>query len=251
MPSTRGLVWITGASSGIGRALAIDMAREGWTVAASARGRDDLDRLAAEAHGRIHAHPLDVTDAAACDRAVAEIESAHGPIDIAVLNAGSHRPMGAADFDAAAFTALVDLNLLGTVRSLAPVMAAMIARGGGRIAVVASLAGYRGLPTAAAYGASKAALINMTEALRPDLAKSGVTIQVVNPGFVRTPLTDRNPFPMPYLMDADRAARRFRRGLDGGAFEIVFPRRFAYLLKVMRVLPYWLYFRMVVWTTGK
>ncbi|MGE0723281.1 MAG: SDR family NAD(P)-dependent oxidoreductase [Alphaproteobacteria bacterium] len=251
MRPAAGLVWITGASSGIGRALSIEMARAGWTVAASARGRDGLDRLTADGLGRIHAHPLDVTDPAACLQVVEAIEAAHGPIDVAVLNAGTHRPMGVADFDTDAFSALVDLNLLGTVRSLAPVMARMVGRGRGRIAIVASLAGYRGLPTAAAYGASKAALINMTEAMRPDLARAGVAIQLVNPGFVRTPLTDRNRFPMPFLMDAERAARQFRRGLEGRRFEIVFPRRFAWLLKLMRILPYGLYFRLVGWTTGK
>ena len=113
----------------------------------------------------------------------------------------------------------------------------MIGRREGRIAVVASVAGYRGLPTAAAYGMTKAGLINMAEALKPELDGHGVTIQVVNPGFVRTPLTDRNPFPMPFLMEPDAAAEAFYRGLQSNRFEIIFPRRFAYLLKVLRLLP--------------
>ncbi|BBK41568.1 oxidoreductase [Allostella vacuolata] len=243
------LVWITGASSGIGAALAQAMAAAGWRVAASARGADALAGLAA-AVPAIRPYPLDIADGAACEAAVARIEAELGPIDVAVLNAGTHLPMGAADFDAERFAALVEVNLLGTARSLAPVMRRMIARGRGRIAVVASVAGYSGLPTAAAYGATKAALVNMAEALRPELAAAGVTLQLVSPGFVRTPLTDRNPFPMPFLMPVDVAARRLLRGLEGGRFEIVFPRRLAWALKLLRILPYRLYFPLVRMATG-
>lgn len=164
-----------------------------------------------------------MTDAEACRAVVARIEAEMGPIGQAVLNAGTHHPMPAEEFDAAAFAALIETNLLGTARSLAPVMAAMIGRRSGRIAIVASVAGYSGLPTAAAYGASKAALINMAEALRPELARHGVVLQLVSPGFVRTPLTDRNRFPMPFLMPVEAAARRLRRGLESDRFEIVFP----------------------------
>lgn len=244
------LVWITGASSGIGRALALEMAAAGWRVAASARGADALAELAGSAAG-IHAYPLDVVDAAACRDAVARIEAELGPIHQAVLNAGTHRPMSVADFDADAFAALVEVNLFGTVRAMAPVMERMVGRGAGRIAVVASVAGYSGLPTAAAYGAGKAALINMAEALRPELAAEGVVLQLVSPGFVKTPLTDRNTFPMPFLMPVEAAARRLRRGMEGDAFEIVFPRRLAWILKLMRILPYRLYFPLVRMTTGK
>ncbi|WP_374447660.1 SDR family NAD(P)-dependent oxidoreductase [Stella sp.] len=244
------VAWITGAGSGIGRALALEMAAAGWQVAASARGRPALDALAAEAPS-VRPYPLDVTDAEACRAAVARIEAEMGPIGQAVLNAGTHRPMSAGSFDAEAFADLIETNLLGTVRSLAPVMERMIRRRSGRIAVVGSVAGYSGLPTAAAYGASKAALVNMAEALRPELAAAGVVLQLVSPGFVRTPLTDRNDFPMPFLMSAEAAARRLRRGMESDRFEIVFPRRLAWSLKLLRILPYALYFPIVRRVTGR
>ena len=235
-----GVVWITGASSGLGEALARRMARAGWRVAVSARNADklaELERSATVGPGSIHVVPLDVTDAAATAAAIARIEDELGPIDQAVLNAGTHIPVRAAALEIADFRALVDLNLMGTVHCLAPLLARMTGRGSGRIAVVASVAGYRGLPTSAAYGMTKAGLINLAEALKPELDGLGVTLQIVNPGFVRTPLTDRNPFPMPFLMEVDDAAAALQRGLRSERFEIVFPRRFAYLMKVLRWLP--------------
>ncbi len=235
-----GCVWITGASSGLGRALALRMAADGWRVAASARGVQSLNELAKSAKGlsgEIHAFPLDVTDADAVTAAVRTVEQLLGPIRQAVLNAGSHRPVRAAALTAADFRDLAELNLMGTVHCLEALLPGMIARRAGRIAVVASLAGYLGLPTSAAYGMTKAGLINMAEALKPELDAYGIHMQIVNPGFVRTPLTDRNPFPMPFLMEAEAAAEAFYRGLRSRRFEIVFPRRFAYLLKILRALP--------------
>jgi len=235
-----GCAWVTGASSGLGRALAQRMASDGWYVAASARSAKPLAELAASAEalkGQIRAYPLDVTDPAAVTAAVAAIEGDLGPIDQAVLNAGTHRPVRAAGLTAAAFRDLAELNLMGTVHCLEALLPGMLTRRGGRIAVVASVAGYRRLPTSAAYGMTKAGLINMAEALKPELDGYGVRLQVVNPGFVRTPLTDKNAFPMPFLMEVEDAADAFYRGLSSERFEIVFPRRFAYLLKVLRCLP--------------
>jgi NAD(P)-dependent dehydrogenase (short-subunit alcohol dehydrogenase family) len=239
------VVWITGAGKGIGRALALLLARRGATVAASARSEADLASLAAEAQaagGRLVAFPLDVTDGPATEATVAAIERRLGAIDQAVLNAGTHMPVTAAEFSAGPFRHLVEVNLLGAVNGLAALIPSMTARKAGRIAVVGSVAGYRGLPGAAAYGATKAALINMGEALRPDLMRHGIVLQVVNPGFVRTPLTDRNDFPMPFLIEADDAARRIAKGLATDRFEIAFPRQFVLLLKLLRCLPYGLYF---------
>ena len=240
-----GCAWLTGASSGLGRALALRLARAGRHVVASARRAEELDKLAAEAKragGRIDPLPLDVTDRQAAAAAVTEIERTAGPIDLAVLNAGTHVAQLARDFDVDKVRELVELNLMGSVHCLQPVMARMIERRRGQIAMVSSLAGYAGLPTSAAYGATKAGLINMAEALRPELAALGVKLQVVNPGFVKTPLTDRNPFPMPFLMEAEAAAEAFYRGLESDRFEIVFPRRFAYLIKLLKLLPYPLFF---------
>ena len=234
------VAWITGASSGIGAALARRMARAGWQVAASARSEDRLVRLADEAAadaGRIVPVPLDVTEPQAVEDAVARIEHEIGPIAQAVLNAGTHVPVRAEALRVADFRMLVELNLLGTVHCLAPLLPRLIDRRAGRIAVVASVAGYRGLPTAAAYGMTKAGLINMAEALRVELAPKGVTVQVVNPGFVRTPLTARNPFPMPFLMEPEAAADSLFHGLRSNRFEIAFPRRFVVLMKILRCLP--------------
>ncbi len=230
---------------GLGRALALRCAQEGWAVVASARGREQLDSLVEEADalpGRVIAVPLDVTDAPAVAAAVEHIESNLSPIGIAVLNAGTHRPMSATDFKAADVDALLRLNVLGVANCLQALLPIMIGRRQGRLALVASLAGYAGLPSAAGYGASKAAVINMAEALKPELDTHGVKIQLVNPGFVETPLTDKNEFPMPFLMTAPAAAEAFFRGLSSDAFEILFPRRFAYLMKLLRLLPYRLFF---------
>ncbi|MGB0572814.1 MAG: SDR family NAD(P)-dependent oxidoreductase [Alphaproteobacteria bacterium] len=239
------IAWVTGASRGIGHAVALELAREGWTVAASARSVADIEALAAacaEFPGAVQPYPLDITGENAARKTVCEIENRLGPIDLAVLNAGTHEPVDGRAISVAPFRRLMEINYMGTVNCLAPVAERFVARRAGRIAVVASLAGYRGLPTASAYGASKAALINMCEALRPELRAAGVLLSVVTPGFVRTPLTDRNPFPMPFLIDADTAARRIVRGLATSRFEITFPRRFSYLMKLLRVLPHMLYF---------
>ncbi|MFZ1414269.1 MAG: SDR family NAD(P)-dependent oxidoreductase [Defluviicoccus sp.] len=238
-------VWITGAGKGLGRALALELARRGWLVAASARTAADLDSLCREASslpGRIEAFPLDVTDGDAVAHTVAAIEESCGPLATAVLNAGTHIPVSAAHLTAAPFRTLIESNVMGVVHGLATLLPRFIERRAGHIAVVASVAGYRGLPTGAAYGASKAALINMCESLKPELDPLGVRLRLVNPGFVKTPLTDKNPFPMPFLMDVDAAAARFADGLEGNRFEITFPRRFTWLLKALRLLPYPLYF---------
>jgi short-subunit dehydrogenase len=245
------VAWITGASSGIGEALALRLARDGRQVAASARNGNALEALAQRAGGRIAAFPLDVTDATACAQRVAGIEAAHGEIGLAVLNAGTHRAMSAEDFSVETARLLIEINLMGVVNCLAPLLARMRMRGRGHIAVVASVAGYGGLPTAAAYGATKAALINMTEALKPDCDRLGIKLQLVNPGFVKTPLTDRNEFPMPFLMPVDAAVDALVAGLASDRFEIVFPRRFALLLKSLNALPYGAYFRLVRRMTGK
>jgi len=239
-----GTIWITGASSGIGRALALRLAKTHHVIA-SARRAEVLSDLAAASGGRITAWPLDVTDREAVAAAVPAIEALHGSIGLAVLNAGTHIPMGAADFSAARFRQLVELNLMGVVNCLDPLLASMRPRGAGHIAVVASLAGYTGLPTAAAYGATKAALINMCEALKPECDARGIKLQLVAPGFVETPLTEKNSFPMQFLMPVERAIDCFVAGLVSARFEITFPQRFALLMKLLRILPYRLYFPLI------
>ena len=242
------VVWITGASSGIGRALALRMARAGYRVAATARRQDALEALAREAEGRVLPVAADTTDAASLAAAVTRIETQLGPIGIAVFCAGTYQALMGAELTAAKARPLFELNFMGTVNALEAVLPGMIRRRKGRVAMrgeltklgsmVAALAGYFGLPTSAVYGASKAALINMAEALRPDLARSGIAVQIVNPGFVRTPLTDKNAFPMPFLMESADAAEAFYRGLHSNRFEITFPRRFSLILRLLQMLPY-------------
>ena len=173
-----GCAWITGASSGLGRALAQRMAAEGWSVAASARSAESLDELARGATGltgEIRAYPLDVTDPATVTATVAAIERNLGPIDQAVLNAGTHRPVRAAKLIAAAFRDLTELNLMGTVHCLEALLPAMIERRGGRIAVVASVAGYRGLPTSAAYVRNSATQDKFPRSVLPGTFDFGFT----------------------------------------------------------------------------
>jgi short-subunit dehydrogenase len=246
-------IWITGASSGIGRAVALAYAGAGAAVAVSARSADALGALAAEPAGGgcIQPFPVDVTDRAAMLDTVARIEAALGPIELAILNAGTHEPVDARAFDAAVFDRLFAVNLAGTVNGLAAILPRFVARRAGHVALVASVAGYGGLPTAAAYGATKAAMINLAEALKFDLDPVGVRVSLVNPGFVRTPLTDKNPFAMPALMEVDDAARALVRGLARGGFEVTFPRRFTYVLKLLRLLPYRLYFPLMARITRK
>ncbi|NQW00249.1 MAG: SDR family NAD(P)-dependent oxidoreductase [Rhodospirillales bacterium] len=245
MPDSSGrkVVWITGAGKGIGRALAKRLASEGWSVAASARTEADLLSLQGECvEGGVHVFPLDVTDAEQNQKTISQIESQMGPLDLVVLNAGTHKANPAETFSVEAFRVLVESNLMGPVNGLAPIMARFIDRKSGHIAVVGSLAGYRGLPTASAYGATKAGLINMCEALKVELEPHNVRITLVNPGFVKTPLTDQNPFPMPFLISVDEAVEQIIRGLNMDRFEITFPKRFSFIMKLLRVLPDPLFF---------
>jgi len=241
--TSKKIAWVAGAGKGIGRAVARRLALEGWVVAVSARTTADLASLATECRtGSIHPYPLDVTDKAATGETLALIEKELGELDLVILNAGTHSPMPAEDFSVETFRFLTETNLMGPVNGLACIIPRFIERKRGHIAVVASLAGYRGLPTAAAYGATKAAVINMCEALKPELEAHGVRISLINPGFVETPLTDRNDFPMPFLISAEAAAERILRGLRRGQFEIAFPWRFAMLMKLLRLLPNGLFF---------
>jgi short-subunit dehydrogenase len=231
-----GAAWITGASGGIGRAVALRLAADGWTVYATARSKDKLMSLAGQSNGRIIAAPGDVTDAAEMEAIVAQIEGAEG-LALAIFNAGVYIPMRAQEFTAEDAAKHFNVNLQGVANGLAPAMRGMIERKTGCLALVASVAGYRGLPKAAAYGATKAALINMAEALAYDLHPAGVRISLICPGFVDTDATAVNDFDMPFLMQTDEAAERIVKGLKTTAFEIAFPRRFAFILKSMRFLP--------------
>ena len=236
-----GVAWVTGASAGIGRALALELADRGWRVFATARSAEKLEALAAERPDRIVPQPGDVADRARMAEIVAAAE-AEGGLALAVLNAGIYIPMRAQEFDAEAVEKTVSVNVLGAANGLDPVLKAMIARGRGHVALVASVAGYRGLPRAAAYSATKAGLIAMAEALAFDLIDLGVRISVVNPGFVETEATAVNDFEMPFLMQTGAAAKRIADGLAKPGFEIAFPTRFELILKTLGLLPNRAYF---------
>jgi len=235
-----GIAWVTGASSGIGRDVALALARDGWHVAATARRAEalaDLAQAASGLAGTIYPHAGDVTDVAAMAAIATAIERDHGALALCIFNAGVYLPIDARDFKAAAFTPTFAINVTGVANCLEPAIASMTARRCGQIALVASVTGYGGLPTSAAYGASKAALINLAETLRIELDPVGILVQVVNPGFIDTPATHDNPFPMPALMASPDAADRIVAGLKSTAFELTFPRRFTYVLKALSYLP--------------
>ncbi|MCB1549355.1 MAG: SDR family NAD(P)-dependent oxidoreductase [Hyphomicrobiaceae bacterium] len=229
-------VWVTGASSGLGRELALQLARDGCQVAVSARSADALAELARATPG-IHVFPLDVTDLAATRATARAIQERLGPLDLAILNAGVWRPLTVRTFSAEAVTEGMTVNYLGVTNALDPLLSQMLAVGKGQLALISSVSGYRGLPRAAAYAPTKAALINLAETLRLELHGSGVEVSIVNPGFIRTPMTDVNTFPMPFIMDVDEAARKILHGLRRRRYEIAFPWPLVGFLKFARLLP--------------
>ena len=243
MKSSPSVAWLVGASSGIGQALAFQLAQAGWQVAISARRLDALQAMQAQ-HPALHPYTVDVTDVPSLHEAAAAITRELGEIELCVLNAGDYTPMPLADFNIELFRKLCDINYLGAVNGLDAIMPLMLERGRGQILLTASVAGYRGLPKSAPYSASKAAVISLAESLHLELKARGVLLRVVNPGFVRSPLTDKNAFKMPFLLEPEEAAQAIMRDLPRRNFEIAFPKRFVYLLKVLRLLPYWLYFKL-------
>ncbi|RME32728.1 MAG: SDR family NAD(P)-dependent oxidoreductase [Gammaproteobacteria bacterium] len=228
-------IWITGGGSGIGLALARRWSREGATLILSGRDEARLQQAVEELEGPAHALPVDVTGSAPVAAAVSLIRERHGVPEMAVLNAGIYRP--STRLSAERIEAHLQTNLLGVVRCLEALLPGMRERGSGQVILMGSPAGYLGLPGATGYGASKAALLNLAEALWPELRRAGIDLRLVSPGFVDTPMVARNRFPMPFLMSADEAARRIIRGLEGRAFEIAFPRRLIWPLKALRCLP--------------
>ena len=234
MSLTRKVAWVVGGSSGIGAAVARELLRRGATVAISARREDRLREVSG---GDMLVVPLDVTDAASVGAAGARVHEELGPIDLAVLSAGYWKQLDPAAWDTSVFDQHIQVNLTGMSNAIAAVLPGMLRRHRGVIAGIASVAGYRGLAGAEAYGATKAAQINLLESLRVHTARTGVRVTTICPGFVRTDLTAGNPFPMPFIIDADQAARSICDGLEHERTEIVFPARMALLMKVARLVP--------------
>ena len=229
---------ITGASSGIGAALAREMARRGWTLALLARRADLLDALAGELPTKSIALPCDVTDAMAVNDAVRRGEEAlGGPFDLAVANAGVGVPSHAAKFILADAELMTRVNIFGMFNLFDAVIPSMIERRSGRFAGVASIAGLRGLPTSSVYSATKAAMNSFLEASRVELIQYGVGVTTVNPGFIITAMTEKNRFKMPFLMTAEKAAQIIADGLERGKRVIEFPRPMSLAMRLARLLP--------------
>ncbi|HHQ69774.1 MAG TPA: SDR family NAD(P)-dependent oxidoreductase [Halothiobacillaceae bacterium] len=228
--------WLIGASSGIGRALALELLKQGHHVALTARRQSQLDEIAAGYPQQTRVLPADVTVLAELQAAFTALTQDGRKVDSVIMNAADYEPMRLEDFDPELFARLMQVNFQGVVNGIATVREYM-QQNGGEIAITASVAGYRGLPYAAPYGASKAALINMAESLAPEFARYGVAIRVINPGFVRTALTEKNNFAMPGRIEPEQAAALIAKRLQRGGFELLIPRGFGLLMKLIRLMP--------------
>jgi len=242
--------FITGASAGIGAALATQLTQSGHTVSAIARREDRLSEMG-RAMPLFFGKAANVCDAAAVAAAVADSQHKCGEIDVAILNAGIYVPQDGSAITPGVYANHMDVNYMGVVNSLAAIVPGMIAAGRGHIVIISSVAGWRGLPKAAAYGPTKAALISLAESLYFDLTPKGIKIQVMCPGFVDTEATAVNDFEMPGLLSADAAAKHIMFGLKKDIFSISFPKKFTRKMKFLRYLPDRLYFSLVGKLTGK
>ncbi len=245
--TTENIVWITGASSGIGRELALLYATNSWQVYASARNADSLQALSIEAtnlKGSIIAAPMDVTHPSDIQTFIDKRVETQTLPRLSILNAGYYEAIGLDELTMDNFNDTFAVNFFGVARALTALLPHYKKTKNGHVAIVSSVAGYTGLPKAASYGSSKAALIHLCESIKVECNAAGIMLSMVNPGFVRTPLTDKNDFTMPFIIEPDDAARRIKIGLDKKRFDINFPKRFSLILKTLRLLPYPLYFKL-------
>jgi short-subunit dehydrogenase len=241
-------VWIVGASSGIGEALAKKLIAQGANVALSSRRKEPLEALVKASTNPSAKHivvPMDVTESEQVKSAHETIRAQWPRIDLIVWLAGTYKAMRADSLDLPLIKQTIDANLTSVYNGLDAFLPALIAQKNGAIALVSSVAGFRGLPKAIVYGPTKAALINLAEVLYNDLKPYGISVYLINPGFVETPLTAQNEFKMPALISSDEAADEIIKGFRKGVFEMHFPKRFTSLLKLLRLLPYRIYFALV------
>ena len=235
-------VWITGASSGIGKALAIKFATEGWRIAASAR-RENLLQDLNNNNLNIHPFPLDVKDESGAKKAFQNIIEKFQTIDICVFCAGTHDPDAEKKLSTEKIREIVETNFFGTLNCIMAINSYFRERKSGHIAIVSSVAAYRGLPAASGYCASKAALTSLAESLYFDFKRYNVRVSVISPGFIKTPMTDKNKFPMPMIKSPEYAAEKIFIGLTKkNIFEIHFPITFTIMMKLLKIMPNWLYF---------
>tara|TARA_B100000029_G_scaffold467616_1_gene503983 strand:- start:417 stop:1178 length:762 start_codon:yes stop_codon:yes gene_type:complete len=238
-------IWITGGSSGIGKALAIKFANEGWNVANSAR-RENLLNEISEKYQNIKSFPLDVTDKNKCKEIFDQIKNHYGNIDICFFSTGTWDPKKERDINVEQIEDVFKVNFFGTVNSIKAVEEYFKNKGEGIITIVSSIAGYRGLPNSTGYGPSKAALSNLAESLYFDFGRHNVRVSLVSPGFIKTPMTDKNDFKMPFLKTQEYAADKIYEGLiNKNNFEIHFPKELTLTLKLFSFLPSKVYFYLV------
>jgi short-subunit dehydrogenase len=230
--------WLIGASEGLGRALAKELSEAGARVVLSARNTERLESLKAKLTGA-RAVALDVTNLEAVRSAVATV----GPVDGVIYNAGAYQPMSTTEWDTDTALSMCDVNFTGAMRVLGETVPQFVKAGSGDITLIGSLAGYRGLPAAIGYGASKAALISLAETMRFDLKGSGVVIRIVNPGFINTRLTQKNTFRMPMLMSPEGAAKRVTKAMRSRRFRTDFPAPFSWFIRSLRFLPDFVMYR--------
>ena len=243
--SEKKVIWITGASSGIGKALAIKFAENGWVIAASARRENLLNELK-NINQNIFSFPLDVTKIDKCKITAQNILDQLGKIDICVFGTGMHDPKSEKKFNLDSIRKIMEVNYFGTMNSINAIYEYFSEKKNGQISIISSVAGYRGLPAAGAYCASKSALTSFAESLNFDMKTKNVRVSLISPGFIKTPMTDQNEFPMPMIKSPEFAANEIYKGLTKNkGFEIHFPKTFTYFLKFLQMLPSSLYFKLV------
>ena len=239
------VIWITGASSGIGKAVATKFAKNGWIVAASARRENLLNELK-EINENIYPFPLDVTDIDKCKLVASSIINQFKNIDVCLFGTGMHDPKSEKKFNLEKVREIMEVNYFGTMNSINSIYDYFSEKKNGQISIISSVAGYRGLPAAGAYCASKAALTSFAESLNFDMQMKNVRVSLVSPGFIKTPMTDQNDFPMPMIKSPEFAANEIYKGLTvKKGFEIHFPKAFTYFLKFLQILPSGIYFKLV------
>ena len=238
-------IWITGGSTGIGKALAIKFANKSWNVAVSARREELLNELSNQ-YENISAFPLDVTDKQKCAEVFERIKNKYQDIDICFFSTGTWNPKKEKEIDVEQIEDVFKINFFGTVNTIKAVEQYFRDRKNGTITIVSSIAGYRGLPNSTGYGPSKSALNNLAESLYFDFKRFGVRVCLVSPGFIKTPMTDKNDFKMPFIKTTDYAADKIYDGLiNKNVFEIHFPKSLTVILKILSFLPSKLYFNLV------
>ncbi len=230
--------WMVGASEGLGRAVTEAVNRAGAEVIVSARSADRLEALVAELPGRARAVAMDVSDQASVEAAAQEA----GEIDGMVYLAGLYWPQSSRDWNAQEITAMADVNFMGAIRVLGQIVPQLVARDSGHLVLTGSLSGFRGLAGAQGYVPSKAGIMVLAESLYADFRRTGIDVQLINPGFIRTRLTDKNDFAMPQRMEPEDAARRFFEHMNGDRFKLSYPAPLSTIFRGSQFLPDWLYY---------